>query len=176
MRRRSQTTGAETGRAVRGRGVGKARRESSRSTVVCRLAISNVTQADVIHKSGIHIHLSSDLLEYAEGDAIESRVLESTGLVLAQWRANGESDDYIVWVLLYANNEMSGIFFATGTVTFFEGISGVLQLVPWSGDGVQVSEHRLQAIRHFVFTILFESSSIEGIKQSVFVCGQVFRY
>lgn len=93
---------------MRGRGVWEARGESSRSTIVGRLAITNVTQANVVYESGIHSHLGSNLLEYAKGDAIEGCVLESAGLVLAQWRANCESDDYIIWVLLYADRIVLG--------------------------------------------------------------------
>lgn len=88
---------------MRGHGIWEAGRKSSRSTVVGRLAITNITQANVVYKSGIHCHLGSDLLENAESDAIESRVFESAGLVLAQRRTDCESDDYIIRVLLYAD-------------------------------------------------------------------------
>lgn len=59
-----------------------------------------VAQADILDHLRIDPRSLHHLLQHLEDDAIKRGIFEAALCGLAQWRADGQSDDYIIGILL----------------------------------------------------------------------------
>ena len=76
--------------------------ERGGTTIVSRLALTNVSNADVAHERRIEITSLTNLLQGLEDESVERCVLQRALVVFAERCSERQRNDYIVRVLLKA--------------------------------------------------------------------------